>query len=158
MLQKRSFQLPSYDCVLCGVLHLETRDHLFFHCAFAKTCWAYLCGSFTPVANVHLNVESLKRKLKVPFFMEIIIMGAWSIWKVRNDFIFNQRIPSLYRCSLYKVFIFITIQRPKKCTIYDTETQKMHYTTSTLSSNLHCLSKNYLAVVTDMVKSLTLHD
>ncbi|PNT60609.1 hypothetical protein BRADI_5g02111v3 [Brachypodium distachyon] len=107
--------LPSYDCVLCGVLHLETRDHLFFHCAFAKTCWAYLCGSFTPVANVHLNVESLKRKLKVPFFMEIIIMGAWSIWKVRNDFIFNQRTPNLYRCrQLFKEEMNLVFHRAKR--------------------------------------------
>ncbi|PNT71452.1 hypothetical protein BRADI_2g27773v3 [Brachypodium distachyon] len=91
--------LPSYECVLCGLPQLETRDHMFFHCPFAKACWSYLCGNFTPVANVHLNLESLKCKLKVPFFMEIIILGAWSIWKVRNDFIFNQRPPSLYGCK-----------------------------------------------------------
>ncbi|KQJ81712.2 hypothetical protein BRADI_5g02453v3 [Brachypodium distachyon] len=88
---------------------------MFFHCPFAKACWSYLCGNFTPVANVHLNVESLKRKLKVPFFMEIIILGAWSIWKVRNDFIFNQRTPSLYRCrQLFKEEMNLVFHRAKR--------------------------------------------
>jgi hypothetical protein len=27
-----------------------------------------------------------------PFFMEIVMIGAWCIWKERNDFIFNGRL------------------------------------------------------------------
>lgn len=36
MFQKRQFHVPSYDCVLCGSRTLESRDHLFYHCPFAK--------------------------------------------------------------------------------------------------------------------------
>jgi len=36
------------------------------------------------------NIESFRVQLQVPFFMEIIILMGWSIWKARNGLIFNQ--------------------------------------------------------------------
>ena len=31
----------------------------------------------------------------MPFFMEIFMVGAWSLWNERNALIFNGKIPSL---------------------------------------------------------------
>jgi hypothetical protein len=30
-----------------------------------------------------------------PFFMEVFMIGAWIIWKERNNFIFSHKPPSL---------------------------------------------------------------
>jgi hypothetical protein len=35
-----------------------------------------------------------------PFFMEIFMIGAWCIWKQRNDVIFDRNVPCL---SAWKV-------------------------------------------------------
>ncbi|KQK04516.2 hypothetical protein BRADI_2g13865v3 [Brachypodium distachyon] len=66
-------------------------------------CWNYLCPRFAPVNNVHHNIKNLRTKLAVPFAFEIITAACWSIWKVRNDYIFNRVQPSLYRCR--RIFI-----------------------------------------------------
>lgn len=66
MLQKRQFHVPSYNCIMCEDNVLETRDHLIFHCKFAKTCWKYICPTFSAKQNVHANVIHLKEELKVP--------------------------------------------------------------------------------------------
>ncbi|KQJ97585.1 hypothetical protein BRADI_3g32036v3 [Brachypodium distachyon] len=101
---KKNFQLPAYDCVLCDGCHLET-----------KICWNYICPNFTPLQNVHRNIALLKRELKVTFFMEIITLVTWSIWKIRNDFIFNQRRPSLYRCKqIFKEELNLVFHRAKR--------------------------------------------
>jgi hypothetical protein len=36
----------------------------------------------------------MKRKLKVPFSMELIILATWGIWIVRNNKIFSNVTPS----------------------------------------------------------------
>jgi hypothetical protein len=35
-------------------------------------------------------MEEAKQQCNNDFFMEIFIIGAWLIWKQRNDFIFNR--------------------------------------------------------------------
>ena len=36
-----------------------------------------------------------KEQLGIPFFMEVLILMSWAIWKARNDFIFRQILPNL---------------------------------------------------------------
>jgi hypothetical protein len=36
MLQQKHFFMDDYSCILCGVGELETSDHFFFHCPFAR--------------------------------------------------------------------------------------------------------------------------
>jgi hypothetical protein len=43
--------------------------------------------------------DRMRRHLQVPFFMDIIILMAWSIWTIRNDWIFNGIDPSVERCK-----------------------------------------------------------
>lgn len=102
LLQRKSFFLPDYTCVLCHLRHLETRNHLFFECPFAVLCWQYLLPSWsvpnvdnlTPVISF---IDSLKSCIGQPFSMEIITLVCWAIWRTRNDFVFNKVTPSVYR-------------------------------------------------------------
>jgi hypothetical protein len=39
-------------------------------------------------------ISDIKNKLKVPFYMKIIILSSWCIWIVRNGKIFENKIPT----------------------------------------------------------------
>jgi hypothetical protein len=72
---------------------------MFFHCPFAKLCWQYLYSSWTPPQqnDIQSIIACLKNELKVPFFMELIMLTSWAIWMTMKDFIFKGNIPDLYR-------------------------------------------------------------
>jgi hypothetical protein len=44
--------------------------------------------------NVQSIVAEAKRDFAKPFFMEVLIMACWNIWKVRNGKIFENQRPS----------------------------------------------------------------
>jgi hypothetical protein len=64
-------------------------------CPFAQACWAWLNCHVILQDDLYRNIENFKLQLQVPFFMEIIIVMGWSIWKARNGLIFSQVQPSL---------------------------------------------------------------
>jgi hypothetical protein len=39
-------------------------------------------------------MEEARQSFNIDFFMEVFIIGAWQIWKERNNFIFNRANPS----------------------------------------------------------------
>lgn len=43
-------------------------------------------------------INWIKRKLGVPFFMEVNILMCWSLWKERNNWIFDNIDPSVDNC------------------------------------------------------------
>jgi hypothetical protein len=45
-------------------------------------------------------MEEARQMCSNDFFMEIFILGAWQIWKERNDFIFNRGNPSFHSWKL----------------------------------------------------------
>ena len=99
LLLRKSFFIEDYNCVMCDQYVVETRDHLFFHCNFAKLCWRYLCHNWSPVtANIQEQLDSPKDTLELPFFMNTIILTSWAIWTTRNDLIFRGITPNLYEC------------------------------------------------------------
>ncbi|PNT71361.1 hypothetical protein BRADI_2g26635v3 [Brachypodium distachyon] len=128
MLQKRQFHVHSFNCIMCEGNVLETRDHVFFHCKFAKSCWQYLWPDFSAKQNAHANVIHFKEELRVPFHLEIMVLCAWSIWKTRNDFIFNNITPSFYRCRrLFKEELNLVFHRSKKKKYVNFETLISHF-------------------------------
>jgi hypothetical protein len=60
MLQRKRFFLPDYTCIICNGSALETRDHLFFSCPFAVSCWQYLCPGWVPTLTVgHMVIQDV---------------------------------------------------------------------------------------------------
>ncbi|PNT74499.1 hypothetical protein BRADI_1g15785v3 [Brachypodium distachyon] len=100
MLDKKNSHLQALHCVLCSMGIKETIDHLFFECPFALTCWRYICPNFIPHQSVHDSFAAIKEELKSPFHMEVSVLVTWSIWRTRNNYIFNQIQPSFYRCKM----------------------------------------------------------
>jgi hypothetical protein len=72
------------DCVSC-IAHLnESRDHLFFECAFAKECWAAIGIQWNMNLPISTRIMIAKQSFSGPCFIEIIACAAWNIWKMRN--------------------------------------------------------------------------
>ena len=59
---------------------------------------------------------AFKDQLRVPFFVEIIVLLCWSIWIVRNDAIFQRVVPMVKKakCVFWKEFAIVIHQAKKK--------------------------------------------
>lgn len=95
MLRRRKYVLNSgYNCMLCTDNVEETLEHLFFHCSFSKQCWDGL-GITWQIHGDRLDlIERAKIAWSRPMFTEIFVVAAWSIWKERNNLLFNGITPS----------------------------------------------------------------
>jgi hypothetical protein len=91
-------ELESYTCENCILQRLEIVYHLFLRCNFARSCWESI-GVLPPRINCPMRaVARIKRQLRVQCDMEIIIQMAWSIWKCRNGWLFENIAPTVQRC------------------------------------------------------------
>jgi len=118
LLRRKGMLLQSHNCVLCNHHSDETLEHLFLLCPMAVQFWTSI-GLLIPAFTNHNDVFiSFKRQLNLPFFMEIIIRGCWSIWMVRNDFIFRNLRPSLQAChAIFKKEFVLALHRTKSTQI-----------------------------------------
>ena len=96
ILRRKKFKLEgnNYNCVLCSQDREETTFHLFFACTFSKECWKHLNINWNFCLDFHTMMLSARRQYPTPFFMEIFMLGAWLIWKQRNNYIFNSCPPT----------------------------------------------------------------
>ena len=85
------------SCVLCSLSTRETRDHLFFECAFAAACWNSIGISWDCNQPLSTRFDNAKLLFTDPCFMEIAVCALWNIWKTRNDLIFKNLQPSRAR-------------------------------------------------------------
>jgi hypothetical protein len=95
LLKRKNMVLQDFTCVLCNNNTEESLLHLFLECPFAAQCWGAINIHIAQYPDPFEFLLSFRNQLGVPFFMEIIILMAWSIWKSRNDQIFRQLQPSL---------------------------------------------------------------
>jgi hypothetical protein len=82
---------------MCGQDELETRNHLPI--PIFPDVLAIHMPRLDQQTDIQSFIISLKLSLNVPFFMELIMLITLAIWTTRNDFIFKNTPPSLYRCQ-----------------------------------------------------------
>jgi hypothetical protein len=116
LLGRKQFHLPLYACATLQCNEEETLIHLFWACPFAENCWNYVCSNRGRNLSVLESIEDLKRKIHLPFAMELIIIAAWSIWIVRNDMIFNNKRPtfSSWKVIYLKELLWLSYRMKKK--------------------------------------------
>jgi hypothetical protein len=101
--------LESYTCENCILQGLELVYHLFLRCSFATRCWESI-GLIPPrVSCPQRAVTRLTRQLRHSCALEIIMLSVWSIWKCRNDWIFENEVPTVdkFRRSLAQELRFL---------------------------------------------------
>jgi hypothetical protein len=82
-------------CVMCDALVHEDRDHLFFNCQFAQTCWDILQIKWDDsVLDIHDRIMKARQEAGLFFFMDAFIVATWEVWKLRNTVIFDAVQPS----------------------------------------------------------------
>jgi hypothetical protein len=79
----------------------ETVEHLFWDCPFAQQCWGLLNLQTIQGASSLQNVEAIKIQLHSQFFMVAVITMLWTIWKARNELIFNNNQIGLQDCRAF---------------------------------------------------------
>jgi len=93
--------LESYACEFCGQGVEESVNHLFLHCPFAQQCWGMINLIVSDNAGIAENCAAFKIQLNSQFFMVAFILMAWTIWKARNDIIFNNNQMGLQDCRIH---------------------------------------------------------
>lgn len=99
LLKRRNMFLEAYDCELCILQKKENLEHLFLNCVFARKCWALLGIQYPTTLHPRTAFTLFKKKLKVKFEMEIIIIMTWSIWTTRNEWICSNEDPTVDKCK-----------------------------------------------------------
>jgi hypothetical protein len=96
MLRRRNLDIgTNFSCMTCDSGQDATRNHLFFGSGFTTDCWAELGLTW----NTNLRLEDMiadgKTTWSHALFIEIVILGAWNIWKIRNKKLFEGVQPEI---------------------------------------------------------------
>jgi hypothetical protein len=75
-------------CLLCPSRAHEDRLHLFFNCNFSQRVWNYLQIDWSQAQDIQAAAFAARKDFGKPFFMEVVIIALWNIWKQRNGQIF----------------------------------------------------------------------
>ncbi|XP_022027114.1 uncharacterized protein LOC110928407 [Helianthus annuus] len=102
-LARRNVPVPNQMCVLCGD-YAETCDHIFVSCHFAQSIWQNLAIWCRMPPIIAFGIKDLltlhgprssSRESKA--IHAVILVTFWSIWKVRNEVVFNQAVPNVVK-------------------------------------------------------------
>jgi hypothetical protein len=94
--------------------------HLFMLCSFAKSCWSQIGVAIPSRLRPERATCYVKRALRVPFAMKIMIIMCWSIWKECNAWLFNNEDPSIAHCMLvFKREFALVVHRAKESSVLD---------------------------------------
>lgn len=99
------------ECKMCGAV--ESTDHIVFGCAMPHFFWCFAREVFgwpsvpTGTSDFQdLFLERADRKTK-HFYIFLLGSAAWSLWLIRNDFVFNNVIVSSPEACVFRVISFM---------------------------------------------------
>lgn len=113
-LKKMKWKSSPY-CKLCG--ELEDVNHFMFNCPISKFMWCCFRDAFG-WAGIPRTRGELLDKLKMQscdenrILLSLFAAGAWAIWLMRNDWVFNNKLISNATHLPYKAVSF-HLQRRK---------------------------------------------
>jgi hypothetical protein len=111
-LRRRSMPLDSFTCDNYIFQIEETIIHLFFRCNFARRCWLLLDIRPPRTTDLLHTLLRIRRRLQVSWRLESVIIMTWSIWRSRNNWIFNETPPTVIECKAMfrKEFLLMVIE------------------------------------------------
>jgi len=102
----------SEKCKYCG--KIETRNHLFFNCNIAQILWVWVRISMRWTERP-ISIQDYEDKMRVGlghkdiFIAFFLLAGvSWSLWKTRNDWVFNNHLIKTPKAIAYKVLGFLS--------------------------------------------------
>lgn len=94
---KRRHIIPNDQCRRCCSA-VETEDHIFFECPYAKTIW---CASGISNLIINSSTSSVEEKIeaclqcssstRLTHLQDLPIWLLWRLWKSRNTLLFQQK-------------------------------------------------------------------
>ncbi|KAK9048646.1 hypothetical protein SSX86_032388 [Deinandra increscens subsp. villosa] len=101
-LASRGITVPSMLCPICQELP-ETESHLFTGCPTASLLWSIVgqwcfkqCRPFFDVKDLLLDVPDRSSTKSKEFFVDVVIRATvWTLWKNRNQLVFQERRNSM---------------------------------------------------------------
>jgi len=106
----------SEKCPVCEVD--ETSDHILFQCPLAVLLWSFLrdClgwpSSPTSCSSLLLEIVDQYRGNKQLLTIFICAGALWSIWKTRNELVFDKKVVSSPSTLIYKALLLAKSWRP----------------------------------------------
>ncbi|KAJ0511407.1 putative reverse transcriptase zinc-binding domain-containing protein [Helianthus annuus] len=97
-LARRGIILDDQFCPFCSE-HMETVEHMFLACGFASVLWQHL-SAWCKVPNpfffsfkdlLEFKLYSGLSGKKAEIFYGLLIIGCWSLWRLRNKSRFNNK-------------------------------------------------------------------
>src|SRR3954463_7260054 len=89
LLIRKNMHLDSTQCVLCDDENNEDRMHLLFSCPFNQRFLWNIGIEWNTDLDIHDMIMEAHQRYQQHHFMEIMILGCWSIWNQRNGLIFE---------------------------------------------------------------------
>jgi hypothetical protein len=115
------------ECFMCG--KLETSDHILFQCPIAVFLWSFMrnclgwATSPTSCDSLFREIVERCRGKKQGVTLFICAGALWSIWKARNDVVFNKRMLSTPEALIHKTIMMLKtwspLLKPKKKPLAD---------------------------------------
>ena len=96
---------------MCG--QLETTDHIIFHCALAQFAWCFCRDSFdwscSPLSVENFQEQFLESADKKNRAFLCFLFGcvAWSLWLIRNEFVFRNVLVSSPDVCVFRIISFM---------------------------------------------------
>lgn len=89
---------PGINCEFCLAPQEEVVEHLFWHCPFAQQCWGLINLSTVQNEGTFRNIQAIRDQMQNQFFMVAVILMSWTIWRARNELIFNNNQVTIQEC------------------------------------------------------------
>jgi hypothetical protein len=67
---------------------------MFFTCAFASRCWEALNIQWNEQLGLLPRLTQARANSNLPFFVDLVMIASWEIWKMGNGKIFHGKNPN----------------------------------------------------------------